>query len=91
MKKTHGVTWKSLSALLGSSTDDPKMTLCAYSWHLGAFAKGTFGVVTAGPREDGKPIAVKKFNKPKVAELSAHRKMMAHIGQHVSATRITMS
>ena len=83
MKKTHGQNWESLS-LLGSSSDVPQIRLHEYTWPLGAFAKGTFGQVTAGTRIDGKPVAVKRFNKPKEAELSAHRKMMAYIGRHVS-------
>ena len=84
MKKTHGPSWESLSTLLGPSSDIPQIRLHAYSWPLGAFAKGTFGQVTAGTRNDGKPVAVKRLNKPKETELSAHRKIMAYIGRHVS-------
>ncbi|KAL9121888.1 MAG: hypothetical protein Q9187_001555 [Circinaria calcarea] len=82
MKKTHGLNWESLSAVLGPNSDLPQIKLHAYSWPLGAFAKGTFGQVTAGTRNDGKPIAVKRFNKPKGSELSAHREIMACIGKH---------
>lgn len=91
MKKTHGPNWQSLSPLLDPSSDLPQITLNAYSWPLGAFAKGTFGQVTAGTQDDGKPVAVKRLNKPKAAELSAHRKLMAYIGRHVSAARLTIS
>ena len=89
MKKTHGPNWERLSAVLGPNSDLPQITLHAYSWPLGAFAKGTFGQVTAGTRNDGKPVAVKRLNKPKESELSAHRKIMACIGKHVSATPVT--
>ena len=87
MKKIHGPNWESLLPLLRPSSEIPQMTLHAYSWPLGAFAKGTFGVVAAGFRNDGKPVAVKRFNKPKETELSAHRRMMAYIGKHVSVAR----
>ena len=85
MKKIHGPNWESSSPLLRLSSEIPQMTLHAYSWPLGAFANGTSGVVTAGFRNDSKPIAVKRFNKPEETELSAHRSMMAYIGKHVSA------
>jgi hypothetical protein len=45
--------------------------------------KGTFGQVTAGTGSNGNPFAIKRLNKPREEQLSAHRKMMSHIGKHV--------
>jgi len=84
MKETHGPNWEGLLQLLSSSPEDTRMRLHNYSWSLGAFAKGTFGQVTAGTGSDGNPVAIKRLNKPREEQLSAHRRIMSHIGKHVS-------
>jgi len=83
MKETHGPNWEGLLQLLSSSPEDTRMRLHNYSWSLGAFAKGTFGQVTAGTGSDGNPVAIKRLNKPREEQLSAHRRIMSHIGKHV--------
>ena len=84
MKGFYGAGWESLHPLLGSSPDTIPIRLQRYSWTLGAFAKGTFGQVAAGTGSEGNAVAVKRIFKPVEAELSAHRKMMAYLGKHVS-------
>ncbi len=83
MKQTHGPNWEGLLQLLSSSPEDTPVRLHTYTWSLGAFAKGTFGQVTAGTGSNGNPVAIKRLNKPREEQLSAHRKMMSHIGKHV--------
>lgn len=84
MKQTHGSGWTSLLHIINSSSSSeiPNMRLHTYSWPLGAFAGGTFGQVAAGTASNGDPIAVKRFYKPREEQLSAHRRMMSHIGRH---------
>ncbi len=88
MKEAQGPTWEGLLKILDSSPEAVSMRLNEYSWPLGAFASGPFGLVTAGTRRDGSAVAVKRFRKPKEDFLSAHRKMMSYIGKHVSTTRL---
>jgi len=90
MKKCHGVGWEGLQGLLGPSPDAMPIRLHKYSWTLGAFAKGTFGQVAAGTGSEGNAVAVKRIYNPVEAELSAHRKMMAYLGRHVSVVSINI-
>ena len=88
MREKHGPNWEGLSNLLVWSPDTAPVRLYGYSWSLGAFAKGTFGQVTAGTRSDGTVVAVERLIKPDEERLSAHRKLMAHIGRHVSISSL---
>lgn len=90
MKECHGVGWEGLQRLLGPSPDAMPIRLHKYSWTLGAFAKGTFGQVAAGTGSEGNAVAVKRIYNPVEAELSAHRKMMAYLGRHVSVVSINI-
>lgn len=83
MKRIHGPNWEGLLQLLGSSPEDTPMRLHTYTWPLGAFAKGTFGQVTAGTGSNGNPVAIKRLNRPREEQISAHRMMMSYIGKHV--------
>ena len=83
MKQTHGQNWEGVLKLLSSTPDASLMRLHNYTWPLGAFAKGTFGQVTAGTESKGDPVAIKRLHAPQEGQLSAHRRMMSHIGKHV--------
>ena len=83
MKQTHGQNWEGILDLLSSSAEDTPMRLHTYTWSLGAFARGAFGQVAAGTANDGNPVAIKRLNRPQEEQLSAHRRIMSHIGNHV--------
>ena len=88
MKQTYGSNWEGLLNLLPSSPEATPVRLHTYTWSLGAFAKGSFGQVTAGTGGSGNPVAIKRLFKPREEEISAHRRSMGHIGKHV---RLVMS
>lgn len=83
MRQLNGPNWEGIPKLLAPSSEATVMRLHNYTWSLGAFAKGSFGQVTAGTASDGTPVAIKRLNRPRETQLSAHRKIMAWIGKHV--------
>ncbi|MCJ1466063.1 hypothetical protein MMC07_004682 [Pseudocyphellaria aurata] len=49
------------------------MTVNYHTWRLGAFAKGSFGEVTAGWARDGSAVAIKRIISPRLELLDAHQ------------------
>ena len=66
-----------------TSVGDPVM-LGNYYCSPSAFAKGTFGKVTAGWASDGTAVAIKTFKEPEERSIKAHKEIMRFIGRHVS-------
>lgn len=83
MKKHYGLQW-SFHKLLSPASVGHTITFGSYTCSPGAFARGTFGQVTAGWTRDGTAVAVKRFINPKEKELKSHRELMTYIGLHVS-------
>lgn len=66
-----------------TSVGDPVM-LGTYYCSPSAFAKGTFGKVTAGWASNGAAVAIKTFKEPNENVIKAHKEIMRFIGRHVS-------
>ena len=87
MKDQNKSQW-SLNKLLSPSSVRAPISIGGYNWSPHAFAQGTFGKVSAGWTNDGRPIAIKVFKKPKEAEIRGHQEIMKRIGYHVSNSLI---
>ena len=73
--------------LIPSSTGTPLM-LGNYFCSPAAFAKGTFGTVSAGWTREGTAVAIKRFKNPSEQEVLSHKRMMEHIRGHVRSDAI---
>lgn len=82
MKEQSGGQW-SLNKLLSPGTVGSPIVFGKYHCSSNAFAEGTFGKVSAGWEQDGRPVAIKVFKQPNKDELVRHREIMNYIGYHV--------
>ena len=87
MKIHHGEAWTAHPILSATSTGS-YLTMDEYTFRPGAFAKGTFGEVTAGWSQNGSVVAVKRFKYPNLKRFNQHMNIMDVIGKHVSLTGI---
>ncbi|MCJ1465106.1 hypothetical protein MMC07_003722 [Pseudocyphellaria aurata] len=81
MKDHHGSGWAIHRSLSSASVHD-QLTIGEFTFSLGAFAKGTFGEVTAGLTQKGRTVAIKRIFKPDPKKLAAHEELMSYIGEH---------
>lgn len=86
MTAGHGKAWNDTQLLprLGLSPANTPNRSGSYSWSRSHFASGSFGHVYAGEANDGTAVVMKHIKEPKATEQEDLRKLMKHLGQHVS-------
>lgn len=87
MRSHHGPEWSLNNFLSPSSVGTPNL-IGGYRCSPHAFAQGTFGKVSAGWTNDGRPVAIKVFKKPKSDEIRGHQELMKRIGYHPNIVRL---
>lgn len=82
MKFHYGTGWM-IHESLASTTAKGHISIGNYTCGPGAFAKGSYGYVTAGWARNGSAVAIKRFINPSERSMADHQKMMRYIGAHV--------
>ena len=88
--KEHGNRQEMPNELLSPSSVVESRSLGNYYCSARAFAKGTFGKISAGWARDGSAVAIKVLKEPDKSRVEYHQRIMNEIGYHVRHTMLSM-
>lgn len=87
IKEYSSPLWAPNKLLSPSRLGEPR-SLGKYYCSPSAFAKGTFGKISAGWASDGSAVAIKVLKDPKKENVKDHQRIMEEIGYHVRVRKL---